>query len=92
MNKARELGYSEVVVNRLQEPFISVVIAAMKMIIHVDYTEPEKNQEIKPILNSEYLRNFHWTFNLMGAPVKWNIFLALKKRIFWGGYLLLILS
>ena len=60
VSKARELGYSEEVIKRLQEPFILFSIAAMKMIMTADISVKEKKQAVSEILNSDYLRNFSW--------------------------------
>ena len=88
-----ELGYDREVAVRFQEPLISNLIAAMKMIMLADCPEPEKRKEIKSIVNSAYLRQIQWSSQLKTNSAKRNLFVyLLKKRCFWGCYMLLKLS
>lgn len=90
---ARQLGYGEEVVDRLQECLLSYTIAAMKMIIRADCEEAEKKRELRAIMNSDYLRNLQWRSGLENKSPKRNLFVCLLRRnCFWGCYLLLKLS
>lgn len=91
--KARELGYGENVLNRLQEPFASFVISAMKMIVRADCREKEKWQELKKIVYSDYLKSFQWDDKLKNPSTKRNIFMYfLRKRMLLSCYVLMKLS
>lgn len=94
VNKARELGFSQEVIYRLQEQFLSFTIAAMKMIARADCPESEKRQEIRVILNGDYLRKFQWdpNGNAEASPQRKLFVAMLKRRVFWGCYLLLKLA
>lgn len=90
VNKARELGYSREVIYRLQEPFLSFVIAALKMITKSDCSEREKKKEIKKIVHSDYLRQICWSKERNNASLGRKVFsFFLKKGWFEGCYLLL---
>lgn len=93
VKKSRELRYSEEVVSRLQEPFISFVIAAMKMIVQSDCSELEKKQEIRRIITGPYLTGFQWDDILKSNSPKRNLFVfLLKKRMWRSCYMLLKLA
>ena len=72
VNKARELGYNQEVVNRLQEPLISFSIAAMKQITKSDQSEKIKRRLIEDIVNNECWRKH-----------KWIRFKGIKRNLFW---------
>lgn len=83
VNKARELGYSEDVVNRLQELFVSFLIGAMKTVLKADCSETEKKQEIKRIIKDPYLAEFAWDNSLKRESQKRNIFTSFLKKRMW---------
>ena len=57
INKAKELGYSNDVIIRLDYPYISFTIAALKQIVFSSEKYSVKKDEIKKILNDECLQN-----------------------------------
>ena len=67
-------------IKRLQEPFISFSIAAMKMIMTADISVKEKKQAVSEILNSDYLRNFSWDKSITSNSSARNIFVYLLQR------------
>lgn len=93
VSKARELGYSEEVIKRLQEPFISFSIAAMKMIVQsAPVCEAEKRKMLKEILNG-YMRKVRWKHRNVQTSKKRRIFdFCMEKRLTWACYVLLKLA
>lgn len=71
VNKARELGYNQEVIDRLQELFVTFSIAAMKQLVQSNQPEKVKRQAIK--INA---RNAHW------KKIRWVEERGLKRNIF----------
>lgn len=90
VNKALELEYSKEVISRLQEPLISFVIAAMKMIVRsAPVSEMEKRKMLKEILTG-YMRKVQWQDRNVQTSRSRKIFeFCMEKRLVWGCYILL---
>ncbi|MDD3139767.1 MAG: hypothetical protein PHX08_12445, partial [Lachnospiraceae bacterium] len=73
--KARQLGYSEDIVERIQKPYCSFTIAALKMIAKADCSYTEKRQCINEIIDSEVFKNFIEKIDLKEEP--------LSRKILW---------
>lgn len=80
VEKARELGYDSVVIQRLQGPLASFVIAALKLIVRADLTEKEKYDAIREIVRSDYLKNIRWDYSLHSDSRARRIFLFLLEK------------
>lgn len=90
VNKARELGYNQEVITRLQEPFLSFSIAAMKQLVQSNQPEKVKRQAIKTIVRNVHWRKFRW---MDERGLKKNIFCwTLRKQTGYICYLLLKLK
>lgn len=91
VKKAQELGYSDEVVNRLMEPFVSFAIAAMKMVVKfAPMSEREKRQQLRQMLNG-YMRKLSWKTGNVRLGRKLFEF-CMEKRLAWACYLLIKLA
>lgn len=79
-DKAKELQYGSVVVNRFQEPFLSYLIAAMKMVVGADIPETEKRKTIHDMVNSDYMKQFEWSKERHDSSLKRALFCFLIKK------------
>lgn len=93
VKKAKELGYGDEVANRLQEPFLSFSIAAMKMIVKsAPMSEREKRQQLRQMLNG-YMRNLPWEKGYVRPSLSRRLFeFCMEKRLAWVCYLLIKLA
>lgn len=90
VEKARELGYGSVVIQRFQGPLASFVIAALKLTVRAELTEKEKYDAIREIVRSDYLKNIRWDYSLHSDSRARRIFLFLMgKRLTLPCYLIL---
>lgn len=80
VEKARELGYDAEVIQRLQGPLASFLIAAMKLIVRAELTEKEKYDAIRKIVCSDYLRNIRWDYSLHSDSLPRRVFLRLMEK------------
>lgn len=79
-DKAKELQYGSVVADRLQEPFLSDLIAAMKMVVGADVPETEKRKTIHDMVNSDYMKRFEWSKERHDSSLKRALFCFLIKK------------
>ena len=80
--KARELGYNEKVIQRLQGPLASFVIAAMKQIIQTPLSEKDKFLAVKEIVHSDYLKKIQWNYSLHADSRARQLFLISLEKGF----------
>lgn len=80
----KELGYNCDVVLRLNEPFISYTIAALKMIVLSGEKENKKRDDVKAIIGDEHLQKVLLNLELKHTNMRKKILYACMKKKWYG--------
>lgn len=82
MERAADMGYSNEIVERLDYPYISFTIAAMKMIVAADCNQKERKVALYKIVTDSYLQKILHRIELSKEPfARRLLFEAMKRQL-----------